>query len=356
MNNKIEIQNQEILLDGVKVGPKYKPYIVAEMSGNHNGDFNRALEIIKQAKICGASAVKIQTYKPETITIDHDAPEFIKKDGLWKGRKLFDLYREAHTPWEWHEKLFDYARKIGITLFSSPFDSTAVHFLEELGNPFYKIASPEIIDLPLIKEIAKTRKPLIISTGMASLEEIGDSINTARENGAKNIIVLHCTSAYPAPVNDSNLITIKKINEIFGVLTGLSDHTEGTIISTIAVSLGASLIEKHFTLNKNDKGVDSSFSIDKIELKKLVKDCNLSRLSIGEPAFKPTESEKVVLKNRRSLYVVEDIKKGSKLSISNIKSIRPGNGLAPKYLPKVLGRKAKRNLNFGEPLDENMFI
>ena len=345
-----------INLDGTKVGQNFDPYIVAEMSGNHNGKIENALAIIKEAKKCGANAVKIQTYKPDTITINHDSKEFIKQKGLWKGWKLFDLYEEAHTPWEWHERLYEYARKLDITLFSSPFDKTAVDFLENIGNPIYKIASPEIIDLELIKEVAKTQKPLILSTGMASKEEINEAIEVAKNTGNENIVVLHCTSAYPAPAEEANLITIKKIRDEFNVITGLSDHTEGTIISNIAIALGACLIEKHFIIDKKNGGVDSSFSIDSKELKSLVDQSILSRKSIGNPSFQPTSSEQVVLKNRRSLYVVRDIKEGDFLTTENIKSIRPGYGMLPKYISTVIGKRAKRKLKFGEPLQKDMFF
>ena len=348
--------SKNIILDGIEVGVDSSPYIVAEMSANHSGKIENAFKIIKKAKECGASAVKIQTYKPDTITINHNSEEFIIQKGIWKGWKLHDLYQEAHTPWEWDKKLFEYSREIGITLFSSPFDETAVDFLEELGNPIYKIASPEIIDLELIKKVANTQKPIIISTGMATKKEISEAIEIAKNNGTKNIIVLHCTSAYPAPLNEANLITIKKIRKEFNVLSGLSDHTEGTIISSIAIAMGACVIEKHFTLDKKDGGVDSTFSINPEELKQLVRFCRISKNSIGKPSFKPTKSEELIFKDRRSLYVVKDIKKHELLSHENIKSIRPGYGMLPRYLSSVLGKKAKRNLKFGEPLNKDMFF
>ncbi len=347
---------RNITLDGVVVGSDHDTYIVAEMSGNHNGKLENALDIIREAKQCGANAVKIQTYRPDTITINHDSKEFVKQDGLWKGRKLFELYEEAHTPWDWHYELFNFAKEIDITLFSSPFDESAVDFLEDIGNPIYKIASPELIDLPLIKKVASTQKPLIMSTGMATKREIYEAIKTAKENGAKDLIVLHCTSSYPAPLSEANLVTIKNIMDEFEVLSGLSDHTEGTFASTIAVSLGASLIEKHFIINKKNGGVDSSFSIEPEGLKRLVKECKLTKEVMGKLSFQPTESEKIVLKNRRSLYVVKDVKKGEELSKNNIKSIRPGNGLLPKFYEDVLGKKATRDLKFGEPLKKDMYV
>lgn len=343
-----------IKIKDTKIGAEYSPYIVAEMSANHNGKIENAIKLIKTAKDCGANAVKIQTYKAETITINHNSPEFILKDGLWAGKKLFDLYKEAHTPWEWHKEIYDFGNKIGITIFSSPFDNSAVDFLEKIDNPVYKVASPELIDIPLIKYIAKTGKPIIFSTGMATFDEIHDAIEAARSEGAKNIIVLHCTASYPAPTKEANLSTLEAIKEKFNVVTGLSDHTQGTLISTLAVNHGASLIEKHFTLDRTMGGVDSAFSIEPNELKQLVSDVNLAKIAIGKPSFSPTESETNFVKNRRSLYVVKDIKKGEKLSDKNIKSIRPGKGMKPKYFFDVIGLEASRDLRFGEPLREEM--
>ena len=343
-----------IELNGRKIGNGNTPFIVAEMSGNHNGSINNALSIIHSAKQCGADAVKIQTYTPDTITIDCDNPEFIIKEGLWKGRGLYELYKEAHTPWEWHEELFKYAKKIGITLFSSPFDKTAVEFLEKLNNPVYKIASPELIDLELIREVARTSKPIILSTGMGTLEEIGEAISTAREEGCKDLIVLHCTSSYPAPIEDANLSTITEIKRRFNVLSGLSDHSKGTEVSKLAAVMGASVIEKHFTIDKSKGGVDSEFSIEPDELKKLVKETQIASSCIGNPAFQPTKSESEVLKNRRSLYIVNDLKKGDAITRKNIRSIRPGNGILPKYINDVIGKIAIRDLKYGEPFDFSM--
>ncbi len=343
-----------ININGQRIGNEQPPYIVAEMSGNHNGKLENALKIVEVAKHSGANAVKIQTYRPDTITINHDSPEFIIKEGLWKNRRLYDLYQEAHTPWEWHKEIYNYAREIGITLFSSPFDKTAVDFLEELNNPAYKVASPELIDLQLIKYIASTGKPIIFSTGMATFEEIGEAIDAASSKGCKDIIVLHCTSSYPAPLDQSNLSTIKQIEQDFNVISGLSDHSEGTIISTIAVGLGASMIEKHFTLDRSHGGVDSKFSIEPNELSKLVKDASIASNSLGKPAFKPTDAESGVLKHRRSLYIIRDIKRGDKFTESNIKSIRPGNGMKPKFIDNVLGKRASKDLFFGQPLSKDM--
>ena len=339
-----------------KIGNLQEVYVVAEMSGNHNGKIETALEIIKTAKECGADAIKIQTYTAETITINHDSPEFKINGGLWDGRNLYDLYNEAHTPWEWHEEMFDFAKKIGITIFSSPFDDTSVDFLEKLNTPAYKIASPELIDLNLIKKVASTGKPVILSTGMANKNEIQNAVQAIRDQGNNQIVVLHCTAAYPAPVNESNLKTISEISNQFNVLSGLSDHTIGTKIATYASLLGGCFIEKHFTLDRQKGGVDSAFSIEPIELKNLVKDLKELKLIMGKVAFSPTDSEKNVLKTRRSLYVVKDISKGDFLTRENIKSIRPGKGLNPKFLDIALNSIASRNLKFGEPLSRDMFI
>ena len=341
-------------IDGKIIGKDCEPYIVAEMSANHNGKIENAFEIIKSAKENGAHAVKIQTYTADTITINHNSDEFILKSGLWQGRKLYDLYKEAHTPWEWHKEIFDYARKIGITVFSSPFDHTAVDFLEELNNPAYKIASPELIDIPLIQKVSKTGKPIILSTGMASSGEIEDAINEIRKFNIKDLIVLHCTAAYPAPIDEANLSTIREISKRFRVLSGLSDHTEGTFVASIACAMGACMIEKHFTIDRKRGGLDSSFSIEPQELKELVNVSKLAKKVLGTPAFEPTNSEQLVLKTRRSLYAIKDIKKGDKFESHNIKSIRPGNGMKPKYYNSIIGKKASVDISFGEALKESM--
>ncbi len=348
------ISPKYIEIDGRKIGKGYNPYIVAEMSGNHNRNIKNALALIQAAKECGADAIKLQTYTPDTITINHDNPEFIVNGGIWNGRKLYDLYEEAHTPWEWHEELFKFAENIGITIFSSPFDLTAIDFLEKLNCKAYKIASPEIIDLELIKKVALTNKPIIISTGMANKEEINDAIQVAKENGNNQIIILHCTSAYPTPISESNLSTINEITRLFNVHTGLSDHSLGIDVACYACLLGASLIEKHFTLDRNKGGVDSEFSLNPEEFRKLVVESKKVNLILGNPAFGPTNSEAISLTGRRSLYVVDRIKKGEKFSRKNIKSIRPGNGLKPKLIENVLGLRASRDIEFGEPLDFNM--
>lgn len=346
---------KDILIDGRRIGPSHPPYIAAEMSGNHNGDIQRAFNILDAAKRAGADAIKLQTYRPDTITIDHDSDEFKIKGGLWDGRRLYELYEEAHTPWSWHADIFAYAAKIGITIFSSPFDQTAVELLESLKAPAYKIASPELIDIPLIRQVAKTCKPIIISTGMGTMEEISEALECARMAGAADIIVLHCTSAYPTPPDDANLATLRRIADLFNVHIGLSDHSQGTLVSSIAVAMGACFIEKHFTLSRDDGGVDSAFSLEPQELEQLVLDCNIAKACVGQPAFSPTKNEQAVLLNRRSLYIVGTINKGDCLTLENVRSIRPGNGMKPKYLDQVIGRRASRDLQFGEALNESMF-
>jgi N-acetylneuraminate synthase len=344
----------KIKIDGRSIGKGCTPYIVAEMSGNHNNDIDRALRIIDAAKAAGADAIKLQTYRADTITIDHYSEEFTVQGGLWGGRRLYELYEEAHTPWAWHAAMFEHARRVGITIFSSPFDPTAVDFLESLGVPAYKIASPELIDLPLIRKVARTGKPVILSTGAATLEEIEEAVQTARDAGATELVVLHCTAAYPAPPEEANLSTITALAERFQVVVGLSDHTTGTNVAALAVGLGASFIEKHFTLARADGGVDSAFSLEPQELAELVSAARDAHVATGQPTFGPTESERSVLKNRRSLYVVKPLAKGELLTSENIRSIRPANGLKPRYLDAVLGKRAARDLAFGEPLQAQM--
>lgn len=345
---------QTVAIAGRRIGPGHPPYIVAEMSGNHNGDIGRAFRILEAAKAAGADAVKIQTYRADTITIDHSGPGFVVDGGLWNGRRLFELYEEAHTPWDWHAPIFEYGRKIGITVFSSPFDATAVDLLEDLRAPAYKIASPELIDLPLIRCVARTGKPILMSTGMATLEEIAEAVEAARGAGATEIVVLHCTAAYPAPPEEANLATIAEIARRFDVIAGLSDHTLGTVVPSIAIALGADVIEKHFTLGRAEGGVDSAFSLEPAELAELVRNSRIARQTVGAPAFAPTSSEATVLKNRRSLYVVAPIAQGEVFTSRNVRSIRPGLGMKPKYLDAVLGRCAARDLAFGEALDPSM--
>ncbi|WP_342238675.1 pseudaminic acid synthase [Inquilinus sp. OTU3971] len=341
---------QEISIAGRRIGPDHPPYVICELSGNHNGELARALRMMEAAKATGADAVKLQTYTADTITLDHDGDQFRIKGGLWDGRRLYDLYQEASTPWEWHEALFAKGRELGITVFSTPFDKTAVDLLEGLGAPAYKVASFEVVDLPLVEYIAGKKKPMIISTGLANLGEIQDVITTARKGGADGLVVLHCISAYPAPMEDANLRTIPNLAETFGVISGLSDHTMGTAASVTAVALGGSVIEKHFTLARADGGPDSAFSLEPAEFTRLVEDCKSAWAALGAIRYDLKGSEAGNIVYRRSLYVTRDVKAGETLTEANIRSIRPGYGLAPKHLPEVLGRRASRDLARGEPL------
>ncbi len=342
-------------INGIKIGSGCKPYIIAEMSGNHNGDINRAIELIRAAKSAGADAVKLQTYTADTITLDHDSEEFMIRGGLWDGYRLYDLYKEAYTPWEWHKELFDEAKRLGITIFSSPFDHTAVDFLESLDAPAYKIASFELIDLPLIRKVAGTGKPLIMSTGNANLGEIEEAVLAARSAGAKDIVLLHCTSGYPTPASQANISTMAVIRDAFDVEVGLSDHTMDIGVSVAAVALGASVIEKHFTLARADGGPDCAFSLEKEELKALVTNCNMAYEAIGKPNFISTEAELQTKCHRRSLYIVKDIKKGEVFTGEHVRSVRPGNGIAPKFLNDVIGKIAQKDCKFGSPLSFDMF-
>lgn len=343
MKNYIEIADR-------KIGPDFPPYIIAELSANHNGDINRAFKIMEEAKKAGADAIKLQTYTHDTITMDCDSEDFQIHGGLWNGQTLYELYKGAHMPWEWHQPLFEKAKELDITIFSSPFDFTAVELLEELNAPAYKIASFELIDLPLIKRVAQTGKPMIMSTGMANQEEIQEAIDTARNNGCKELVVLHCVSGYPAPAEQYNLRTIADISERFDVLSGLSDHTIDNATAVASVVLGASLIEKHVTLDRNGGGADDSFSLEPHELMQLCKDAKTAWQAMGKVNYERTEAEKGNVKFRRSLYVVKDIKAGEKITEENVKSIRPGFGLAPKYYELVLGKKAKTEIPSGTAL------
>lgn len=343
-----------ITIAGRRIGPDEPPYVIAEMSGNHNGELKRALRLLDAAKDAGADAVKLQTYRADTITIDAYGPDFMVEGGLWNGRRLYELYEEAHTPWEWHAELFAHARKIGLTIFSTPFDPTAIALLESLHAPAYKIASSELVDLPLIRKTAATGKPIIISTGMAVWSEIVDAVDAARQGGAKEIALLHCVAAYPTPPEETNLSTIADLAKKLGVVVGLSDHTMDTTIATIAVGLGATIIEKHFTLARADGGVDSAFSLEPHELARLVRDARIARSSVGAPCYQPAPSELKGLKYRRSLYVVADIKAGEAFTEHNVRSIRPSFGLACKYFDQVIGKKAARDLKRGEALKTEM--
>jgi pseudaminic acid synthase len=342
--------NKFIEIEGKKIGVGFKPYIIAELSANHNGDINNALKIIEIAKKSGADAIKLQTYRPDTITIDCNNEDFQIHGGLWNGNSLYQLYEWAHTPWEWHKALFDKAQEVGITIFSSPFDFTAVDLLEELNAPAYKIASFELVDHALIAKVAKTGKPMIMSTGMANEEEIHEAITVAKENGCKELVVLHCVSGYPAPAEQYNLRTIKDMQARFNVLSGLSDHTIDNATAVASVALGACLIEKHVTLDRNGGGPDDSFSLEPKELEALCKDTKTAWQAMGQVNYERTDVEKGNVKFRRSLYVVKDIKEGEVLTADNVRSIRPGFGLAPKHYDAVLGRKANQNIARGTAL------
>lgn len=320
------------------------PYIIAEMSANHNGDIENAYKIIEAAKEAGADAVKMQTYKPDTMTLDADGEEFQIHGGLWDGYRLWDLYQWAHTPWEWHKPLFDYARKLGITIFSSPFDTTAVDLLEDLNAPVFKIASFEAVDLPLIKYAASTGKPLIISTGLADDEEIAEAIAAAHDGGCTQLAILQCVSGYPAPASDYNLRTIPDMIERFGLVTGLSDHTLDNTTAIASVALGASLIEKHFTLDRSGGGPDDSFSLEPADMAALCRDSKTAWQALGKVDYGKKSSEKGTAKFRRSLYFVKDLKAGDTITADAIQSVRPGYGLAPKHYEAVLGKKVNKQI------------
>jgi pseudaminic acid synthase len=344
----------DIVIAGRQIGRDHPPFIVAEMSANHRGDLDVALALIDAAAEAGADAVKLQTYTADTITIDADRPEFKIKEGLWRGYTLHKLYDEAHMPWAWHEALFARGRKRGVIVFSTPFDATAVELLEGLGAPAYKVASFELTDLPLIETIARCGKPMIMATGNASFAEIGEAVAAARNAGAAGIALLHAVSGYPTPIEQANVRTIPHLAEAFGVTTGLSDHTLGIAAAVAAVAQGASIIEKHVTLSRADGGHDAAFSLEPHELKQLVENCRGAWKALGQVTYERQESELKTVAYRRSLYVVRPVAKGEALTQANVRSIRPGNGLAPKFLPEVLGRVAARDLAFGEPLGWDM--
>jgi N-acetylneuraminate synthase len=335
---------------GRKLGPDHPPLVIAELSGNHNRSLDRAMALIDAAANAGAEAVKLQTYTPDTITIAHDGPGFRIDGGLWAGRTLHDLYAEAFTPYEWHAPLFAHARARGLTVFSSPFDDTAIDLLESLDAPAYKIASFEAIDLPLIQRAAKTGKPLIISTGMTSPEEIAEAVAATGGAEGGGVALLHCVSAYPARYEDANLRAIPRLAADYGCVVGLSDHTPGTSTAVAAIALGACIIEKHFTLARADGGPDAAFSLEPDELKRLVADCRHAWEALGDASLTRVPDEAANRQFRRSLYVVRDVARGAMLTAADVRSIRPGFGLPPKTLPEVLGRSAARDLKRGEPL------
>lgn len=326
-------------INGRKIGLEHPPYIIAEISANHNGSLERALKTIEEAKRCGADAVKIQTYTADTITIDCDAPDFLIRGGLWDGYKLYDLYRWAETPYEWHQAMFEHARKCGVTLFSTPFDETAVELLESLHAPAYKIASFELVDLPLIRHVARTGKPMIMSTGMASELEIQEAVTAARDAGCRELVLLHCISSYPAPMDQAHLRMIAALSRRFAVDTGLSDHTLGTTASVASVALGACVIEKHFTLSRADKGPDSEFSLEPSELQQLCRDAYDAWSALGSTDFHRQQAEEASKQFRRSIYFVKDLPAGSIIGPEDIRRIRPGMGLPPKYFDELVGRK-----------------
>tara|TARA_B100000795_G_scaffold236697_1_gene196953 strand:- start:468 stop:1520 length:1053 start_codon:yes stop_codon:yes gene_type:complete len=338
------LETPKIKIAGRQISSENSPYIIAELSANHNGKIETALRIIEEAKKAGADAVKLQTYTADTITLDCDTEDFQIHGGLWNGRTLYDLYREAHTPWTWHSPLFEHARKLDVTIFSSPFDNTAVDLLEDLNAPAYKIASFEAVDLPLIKYVASTRKPVIISTGMANAEEIEEAIDAARSGGCNELAILHCVSSYPASPQDYNLRTITDMKEQFGLVTGLSDHTLDSTTAITSVALGASIIEKHFTLNRNGGGPDDSFSIEPNDLAALCHDAHSAWQAIGNVDYGPKSSEQDSIKYRRSLYFVKALQAGDVITQDVIRSVRPGFGLSPKYFDALLGRAVTQDI------------
>lgn len=348
--------SSEVQIAGRAIGPDHRPYVIAEMSGNHNGSLSRALALVDAAATAGADAIKLQTYTADTMTLDLREREFLVSDAhsLWAGRSLHDLYHQAHTPWEWHATIMAHAAERGIACFSSPFDNSAVDLLESLGAPAYKIASFECVHLPLIRRVAATGKPVIISTGMASLAEIDEAVRSARDAGCRELILLKCTSTYPASPANSHLRTIPYLRETFGCEVGLSDHTLGIGVPLAAVALGATVVEKHFTLSRDDGGVDSAFSADPEEMRRLVEEAKHAWEAVGTLHLGPTPAETASIDYRRSIYVSEDVAAGQPFTARNLRCIRPGKGLPPKYWDTVLGHRASRDIQRGEPLSWDM--
>ena len=340
-----------ISIDGRIIGAEMPPYVIAEMSANHNGKLETAFKIIEEAKKTGSDAVKLQTYTADTITLDCHSEDFQIHGGLWDGKTLYQLYEEAHTPWNWHKPLFEHAQKIGITIFSSPFDNTAVDLLEDLNAPAYKIASFEAVDLPLIKYVAATGKPMIVSTGMADVQEIEEAIDAARAGGCKELALLHCVSGYPAPAADYNLRTIPDLMQRFGLVTGLSDHTLDNTTAITSVALGAAIIEKHFTLDRNGGGPDDSFSLEPAELAALCRDSKTAWKALGRVDYGRKSSEQGNVKFRRSLYFVKDMQAGDVITEDCIRSVRPGFGLAPKFYESILGKMLKKDVYSNSPVN-----
>lgn len=348
--------SNQMQINGRVISPEHPPYVIAEMSANHNGSIETAFKIIDEAKNAGADAIKIQTYKPETITLDESSDEFRVFGGLWDGRTLYELYQEAHMPWEWHAPLFEYARNVGITIFSSPFDHTAVDLLEDLNAPAYKIASFEAVDLPLIKYAASTGKPMIISTGMADQEEIAEAIQAAHDGGCEELAILRCVSGYPAPAADYNLRTIPDMIERFGVLVGLSDHTLDNTTAISSVALGASIIEKHFTLDRSGGGPDDSFSLEPAELKQLCQGSKTAWEALGNVDYGRKSSELGSVKFRRSLYFVKALGAGDEITPDAVRSVRPGFGLAPKFLDDIIGKRVKIDVKKNSPVSRENIL
>jgi len=346
----------QIEIDGRLIGDGIAPYVIAEMSANHNSSIDRAREIITQARLAGANAVKLQTYRADTLTFDSDAEEFKITGGLWDGLTLYELYEQAHMPWDWQRPLFQHARQQGITIFSTPFDTTAVDLLEDLNSPAYKIASFEIVDLPLIRYAAGTGKPIIISTGMASFGEIEEAVDAARSSGCTQLALLHCVSGYPAPAREYNLYTIRDMAERFNVVVGLSDHTLSNVTATTSVALGASIIEKHFTLDRSGGGPDDSFSLEPKDLSDLCRGSLEAFQALGSASYDNTASEKGSVKHRRSLYFVKSIKAGEQITKDHIKSIRPGLGMKPKYTDDIVGRQVSVDIDAGTPTSRDLLI
>ena len=343
--------NAHISIDGRKIGTDYAPYIIAEMSANHNGSIENAFKIIEQAKRCGADAVKLQTYTADTITLNSRAPEFMIRGTLWDGQSLHELYQKAHMPWDWHKPLFDFAREQDITIFSSPFDFSAVDLLERLNAPAYKIASFEMVDLPLIRYVAQTGKPMIISTGMADADEIAEAVETAKSAGCRELVVLHCVSGYPAPAADYNLRTLPDMAARFGTLVGLSDHTLDNTTAVASVVLGACVIEKHFTLDRNGGGADDSFSLEPDGLQALCRDSKTAWQALGRVHYGLKSSEQGNVQFRRSLYFVKDLQKGDTIDETCIRSVRPGFGIAPKHFDELIGKRLTRNVQANTKTD-----
>ena len=341
-----------INIQGRAIGANSIPFVIAEMSGNHNQSLERALEIVESAAKAGAHGLKIQTYTADTMTLDISEREFFVSDlqNLWQGQSLYSLYQQAYTPWEWHKPIFDRCKELGMVGFSTPFDETAVDFLESLDVPCYKIASFENIDLPLIRRVASTHKPMIISTGMANIAELDETVRTARDAGCEDLVLLKCTSTYPAKPANTNILTIPHLRDLFDTQVGLSDHTMGIGVAVASVALGATVIEKHFTLSRADGGVDSTFSMEPEEMRQLVIETERAWLSLGKISYGATESETKSLMYRRSLYIVQDIKKGDMLTSQNLKAIRPGLGLTPKYYDVLLGKMVNQDIKKGTPV------